>query len=340
MFLRFNSFSRSQSRLKFVLLSSKYRILRIAGDKIAVRLQEKIPHALKNVVRLSNSHNELTLKRAKANTSLVSILLLGGIFCGLPVSLGRAQTNGEDKANHDLFTFVRIQYSSSGGFGESWYRYEGRDWERWETDFPRAEKNLLIRLKELTSITCNPKPISLRLTDDRLSDYPFIFMSDVGWMRLSDSEKESLADYLAAGGFLWIDDFWGDAEWQNLVINTKFPRRNWSWKRIPNGHGILSIVYPLRSCPQIPARIFFAQTGLPYDPPAVHRFPTGGVNGVNQVNFMGLFNGHGQLVAVATHNTDIADGWEREGESKDFFDRFSIDSYAMAINILVYATTH
>ena len=45
-------------------------------------------------------------------------------------------------------------------------------------------------------------------------------------------------------------------------------------------------------------------------------------------------------MAVATHNTDIADGWEREGESKEFFDRFSVRSYAMAVNVLFYAMTH
>ena len=45
-------------------------------------------------------------------------------------------------------------------------------------------------------------------------------------------------------------------------------------------------------------------------------------------------------MAVATHNTDIADGWEREGESREFFDRFSINAYAISINILAYAMTH
>lgn len=266
-------------------------------------------------------------------------LLLPGIFAVLLLENG-SETVGEEQRTSEFFTFVRVRYDSTGGFGESWYRYEGRDWERWETDYPRAENNLLIRLKQLTSIRLNPKPIALRLTDNALKDYPFIFMSDVGWMRLSPREKVSLANYLAGGGFLWVDDFWGDAEWQNLVTNTDQLRPNWTWKRIPKDHAILSVVYPLKACPQIPARIFFAQTGLPYDPPGVHRFPTGGIERIKSVNFMGLFDVQGRLMAVATHNTDIADGWEREGESKEFFDRFSIDSYAMAINILVYAMTH
>jgi hypothetical protein len=102
----------------------------------------------------------------------------------------------------------------------------------------------------------------------------------------------------------------------------------------------LSIVYPLKGCPQVPARVFFDQTGLTFDPPYVHRYPHGGSDGVRRVNFAGLFDQKDRLVAVATHNTDIADGWEREGESKEFFEKFSIQSYAITINILVYAMTH
>ena len=240
----------------------------------------------------------------------------------------------------DVFTFVRVKYQSSGGYGESWYRYEGRDWERWETDFPRAEKNLLYRLTELTSLKVNPTPIARTLLDDEIFDHPFIFMSDVGWQVLSQQERERLRDYLARGGFLWVDDFWGEAEWNNLNRNTGNLAPGWEWRTIPSDHEILSIVYPMEACPQIPARIFYAGRKLTYDPPEVHRFPNGGVSDLKQVHFRGLFTPQGRLLAVATHNTDIADGWERETESQEFFQRFSIDAYAMAVNIIVYAMSH
>ena len=41
-----------------------------------------------------------------------------------------------------------------------------------------------------------------------------------------------------------------------------------------------------------------------------------------------------------SHNTDIADGWEREGESTEFFHKFSIDAYAVGINVVLYAMSH
>ncbi|NND98353.1 MAG: DUF4159 domain-containing protein [Pirellulaceae bacterium] len=240
----------------------------------------------------------------------------------------------------DAFTFVRVRYDSSGGFGESWYRYEGRDWQRWETDYPRAEKNLIFRLNELTSLRINPDPIVLRLTDPAIRDYPFIFMSDVGWQRLSAHERVALEEYLSAGGFLWVDDFWGQAEWENFERNIGKIGSSWQWRPIPPSHPLMTIVYQVKECPQIPARIFFEQTGRDWDPPQVHRYPSGGNSGVNSVHFMGLFDANNRLLVVATHNTDIADGWEREGESKEYFDRFSIRSYAITINILVYALTH
>lgn len=240
----------------------------------------------------------------------------------------------------DAFTFVRIRYDSTGGFGESWYRHEGRNWDRWETDYPRAELNLIHRLTELTSVRVNPNPIVLRLTDADLFDHPFIFMSDVGWMQLSTLERRMLERYLSAGGFLWIDDFWGNAEWENMQRNIGHLRADWQWKAIADDHPILQTVYRLKQCPQVPARIFFVNTGKNWDPPDVHRRPAGGVEGVCSVRFMGMFDAHGRLMAIATHNTDIADGWEREGESKEFFDRFSVHSYAMAINVLFYAMTH
>lgn len=240
----------------------------------------------------------------------------------------------------DAFTFVRIQYDSVGGFGESWYRHEGRDWERWETDYPRGEKNLLFRLDQLTSMQVNEAPIVLRLTDKSLQDYPFIFMSDIGWQILSDLEAKALSHYLECGGFLWIDDFWGDAELSNLASNTRRMGDQWTWRPLPPDHELLHCVYPLERCPQIPARIFFEQSGLNHDPPFVHRQPAGGYAGVQQVHLLGLFDSKERLAAVATHNTDIADGWEREGEDHEFFTRFSIQSYAFTINTITYAMTH
>jgi hypothetical protein len=49
---------------------------------------------------------------------------------------------------------------------------------------------------------------------------------------------------------------------------------------------------------------------------------------------------HGRIMVVMTHNTDIADSWEREGEDPAFFRQFSPGGYAFGINVVLHATTH
>jgi hypothetical protein len=54
----------------------------------------------------------------------------------------------------------------------------------------------------------------------------------------------------------------------------------------------------------------------------------------------GIFDDHGNLMVLSTHNTDFGDAFEREGESRDFFDHFAGVGYAFGINALLYAMTH
>ena len=53
-----------------------------------------------------------------------------------------------------------------------------------------------------------------------------------------------------------------------------------------------------------------------------------------------IANERGKIMVVMTHNTDIGDSWEREGEDHDFFVRFSPPGYQLAMNVLLYAMTH
>ncbi len=247
---------------------------------------------------------------------------------------------GRKRHEPGVFTFVRAIYESEGGYGEAYYNYDGRFWYRWETDYPEAEQNFLYRIAELTTIHVDPVPIALRLTDKAILDFPFLYMCDIGWQTLTKEEVAALRMYLLKGGFLWVDDFWGHAEWETLELTMKRVFPELTSMVIPGNHPILNMVFPLKECPQVPAKIFWEEWGETFDTPMGHREPTGGIPGVNKVNFRGWFDEHGRLMAVATHNSDIGDGWEREAESEKYFEIFSTKSYALGINIVTYAMTH
>jgi len=243
----------------------------------------------------------------------------------------------KQKANQPIrgkFTFVRVQYDSVGGYGESWYTYEDRDWERWETDYPDADENFLFRLSELTTIKPNPRAIVRRLTDPDIFDYPFLYMCDVGWMSLTEEEKLRLREYLQRGGFLWVDDFWGYAEWDNFDAIMRDVLPETPWQDLPTSHPVFNMVFPLAECPMIPARVFAVQ-GWTTEPAWIHKS-----GGLEEAHCRGYVDKNNRLMVLATHNTDIGDGFEREAEGEWYFEKYSTKAYAMGINIVVYALTH
>src|SRR4051812_42936122 len=143
----------------------------------------------------------------------------------------------------DVFTFVRIQYESTGERGGGW-----------QTDYPDSDLNFPFRLQQLTSLkVSNSGPKIIRITDPELFDYPFIYLLEAGSMVLSDEEVSTLRRYLLNGGFLMVDDFWGEAEWEGFYENMKrvFPDRQ--YVDLPLSHPIFHCVFDLKEKPQIPS---------------------------------------------------------------------------------------
>lgn len=226
----------------------------------------------------------------------------------------------DERYKGDVFTFVRIKYESYGRWG-------------WPTDYPDADLNFSYRLQQLTSLHVDPDGVVLELTDPRLFDYPFIYIIEPGHISLSDAEKAALRSYLLNGGFLMVDDFWGEDEWNNFYAEFRqvFPDRE--PVELPATHEIFHCVYDLKEKPQIPA-IGWAQQGAAQ-----------GITwerwDAQEVHYRAVFDDHGRMMAIICHNTDLGDGWEREGEDPWYFKEFSEKkAYPLGINIIFYAMTH
>ncbi len=228
----------------------------------------------------------------------------------------------------DVFTFVRVEYSSGGGYG----RRGGGCW----TDYPDSDSNFSLRLHQLTSLQVNPKPIVLSLTDPALLDYPFIYIVEPGRLYFYDEEVVALRNYLNKGGFLMVDDFWGEREWQNFrrQIRRVFPNRE--PEEVPLSHKIFHCVYDLDEKPQVPS-IDVAwggrSRGITWEwrPESDTSTP----------HYKAIKDDDGRIMVFICHNTDLGDGWEREGEQEWYFKEFSVKkAYPMGINIVTYAMTH
>jgi hypothetical protein len=221
----------------------------------------------------------------------------------------------------NVFTFVRVRRERKDGTGGSWF-----------TDTPDSDLNLSYRLQQMTSLKVDPNGRYIHLTDPDLSDYPFIYMVEPGTLSLNDDEVLALRKYLLKGGFLMLDDFWGEGEWQGMAEEMKkvFPDRQ--WVELPLSHPIYHCVFQITSKGQVPGIWYWERSG---GETSEH----GADSAV--VHHRAIFDDKGRMMVIATHNTDNGDGWEREGEDHEYFEQFSEKiSYPLGINIIFYCMTH
>ncbi len=229
------------------------------------------------------------------------------------------------------FTFCRVAYRQ--------VRREPLG-QGWRTDYPDGDRNLMLRLSQLTTTPIRqteygePDHRIVQIMDDELFACPFVFMSDVGTIGIDPEEAERLRLYLEQGGFLWADDFWGSRAWATWAreIGKALPPAEFPIVDIPAGHLLLNALYDVHEVPQVPSIQYWRRSG---------RSGTSEQGrDSEEAHLRGIRDKAGRLIVVMTHNTDIADGWEREGEDDQFFFQFSPQSYALGINIVLYALTH
>lgn len=229
----------------------------------------------------------------------------------------------------DTFTFARIRYSDNGR--RRWARNSGAG--TWYIDFPDAELNLSWRLSQMTSLKVDPDSRVIDITDAALFDYPFVYIVEPGGLMFLDEEVPILRRYLLNGGFLMVDDFWGEAEWANFELEIKRVLPEHNIVDLSLDHPIFHIVFDIKETLQIPNVRTGTEsqwTGVTWERPDA-----------KEVHYRAIFDSKGRMVVMICHNTDLGDGWEREGENEYYFREFSERrAYPLGINIVFYAMTH
>jgi hypothetical protein len=226
------------------------------------------------------------------------------------------------------FSFCRLRYNvvrrEAGGSG-------------WSTDYPNADRNFMIRLEQLTYAPISrwndnePAFTVVRATEPAMFQCPFLFTSDVGTVVFDTEEVTKLREYLLKGGLLWVDDFWGDYAWLNWVNEIQRILPEYPIVDVPLDNRLFSVFYNVPVIPQIPSIMFWRRSG-------------GGTSERGDESatphLRGIYDEHGRLLVVMTHNTDIADGWEREAEDVDFFYAFTAKGYGVGLNVVLWAMSH
>jgi hypothetical protein len=167
----------------------------------------------------------------------------------------------------------------------------------------------------------------VRLDDPELLRFPFIYALEVGAMGLTPPEEEGLRNYLLAGGFLFVDDFWGTYEWLNFEREITRVLPGYAMREIPLDHPVFSTVYDVDSILQVPNR------GNGRSGWRTHE-RDGYVPHVR-----GIFDDNDRLMVAIHWNTDLGDAWEW-ADDPYYPLKYSNYAWQVAINFIVYAMTH
>ena len=208
----------------------------------------------------------------------------------------------------------------------------------WRTDYPLGERNLSIRFGELTRTRMSrdrdgsPNHYVVRLTDDQLFECPFLMAGDIASMGLNAEEVTRLREYLLKGGFLWVDDMWGTAQWEtwSREIAKAFPPAEYPIVDVPLSDPIFRSQFIVTEMPQIPSIVYWRGSGDTSEQGADSAVPV----------FRAIRDQAGRMMIAMTHNTDIADAFEREADDPNYFYLFSPKGYALGINVLLHVLTH
>jgi hypothetical protein len=221
------------------------------------------------------------------------------------------------------FVFARLACSNLPSW-QYWPTYFPNN-PPWHHDYPFADELFVSLLHEFTGIRVKPYQI-VYLNSPELFKYPFVYLSEPGFLTLNEMEVKNLGEYIRRGGFIMADDFrtaaylGGPEELEVLRRYLKLAVPERELVRLDISHPIFHTYYDIQS--------------LDMNPP----YPILG----DKPQFWGMSDEQGRLQLIANYNNDIGDFWK-------YLDNPALGSASLkdttlsirlGMNYVVYAMTH
>ena len=249
----------------------------------------------------------------------VLVPMLVGLMATAATGGPPTQENAEDPTAYDArLTFARLRYSGSAdpNFGMRGGGFN--DLPPWAHDYPRAERNLMHILAEVTTV--DPFKEGSRIIDVgdvELMKYPIAYMSEPGFWQMNDKEVENVRKYLQKGGFIIFDDFGGN-HWQNLATQMARVLPQARWIQMDAKHPVFHAFFQIGSL----ENLIPSYRGMPV--------------------FLGIFEDNDpkkRLMAVANYNNDLGENWEYS-DTGFLPVEASNEAYKFGVNYFIYGLTH
>jgi hypothetical protein len=267
---------------------------------------------------------------------LAALLLLAMAALAQRLGLGARDDEGPRPVfpTNAEFHFIRVEYTDlpqyHRRFGFASRSGQGDGW--WIVDWPDADDHFSMGVQRLTRMVTGD-PRHLRLTDDHLFDYPWIYATQTGWWNLSEAETTRLREYLLRGGFLVVDDFWGQDAWEIFQGTMARVLPNHEISDIDESDSVMHVLYDIRE----KDRTFIPGTRH------LRRGPGGSIvveqPPGSEPAWKAMYDDRNRMVVAVNYNTDVGDALEY-ADSPIYPEAMTTLAYRYGINYLIYSITH
>ncbi len=183
----------------------------------------------------------------------------------------------------------------------------GGDWYN-DTD---AIPNLVRYLNETISTKFSIEEASVKPSDAKLFEYPFLFLTGHGTISFNEKDIENLRNYLMRGGFLYADDDYGMDESFRREIQKIFPEKKMI--ELPSNH-----------------EIFHAYFSFGKGLPKIHK------HNDKRPQAFAIFDNNGRIMVLYTYESNISDGWSNAHNDSP---KIKKTAFQMGANIFYYLMT-
>jgi len=218
------------------------------------------------------------------------------------------------KIDHIGFVYARVRYHL-----QPYWRGE----VPWHHDYPDGDTMFPTSLGRLTTTDTDFNSFQIVDIDSKeLFKYPFVYMSEPGFLNLLPADIKNLREYLDRGGFLLMDDFRG-----NEFDNSQFE----------NMHEQMQKLFPDREMAPVPSTHPIFHSFYDIDPK--NMLPPYRMYNSGEPQFLGISDAKGNLQVMIDFNNDISEYWQALDVGQCSLHDAGL-AVELGVNYAVYAMTH
>jgi len=244
----------------------------------------------------------------------------GGRNCIVPgaqFGFGEGDTSSSRNINRAGFVYARVRYHT--------HPWQGQTNEvPWHHDYPDGDTMFPDNLGKLTMVATDPDAYQIVDIDSKeLFQYPFIYMSEPGFLDLLPDDVKNLREYFDRGGFLLMDDFRANAERPEQYLNMQAQ---------------MAKVFPDRTIDVVSANHPIFHTFFDLDPKDMVA-PYFDARTSGPVEFLAISDEKGRIQVMIDFNNDISEYWQALDIGQCSIHE-SGRAVQLGVNYAIYAMTH